>query len=181
MNNVFVAYDIQMVATVHAYESDALTGAGECETADSRLGILIDSADASAAALAALKAKPEVVSVFFTLYGRYADGTAQAVFDGESYQACADIYTAITGREIAPLVCDVLGLPPACDIEETSPATSRVKEINMELKALGYRMEQSLSSLDDVGHALMENETGELVDPPNAHILALAEEWTLLN
>ncbi len=180
MANVFVSYDIQMVALITIEETDSMVGTTEHETAQSYLGRFIDSAESAAAALADLEDKPEVEGVIFTLYGRYADGCARAVFDGSHYQACADIYTAITGRDLAPLACDVFGLA-ANQPSEPSRTKSRKEEIEAALETFGYRMEHSLDVFDDRGHALVEITSGELVDePPPVHLLTLAEEWTRL-
>lgn len=57
----------------------------------------------------------------------------------------------------------------------------RQAQIQEQLAAMGYRMEPSLSALDgDEGHALIDIETGELVDPPNDTVLRLASEWSRL-
>lgn len=58
----------------------------------------------------------------------------------------------------------------------------RQEQIQKELQALGLRMEPSLASLDEEGHALMRISDGECVDPldyPPA-VLTLAEEWSVL-
>jgi hypothetical protein len=58
---------------------------------------------------------------------------------------------------------------------------ARQDQIQAQLLPLGFRMEPSLSALGgDEGHALMSIETGEMVDPPNAVVLRLAAEWSLL-
>lgn len=59
-------------------------------------------------------------------------------------------------------------------------AEVRQAEIEAELAVMGLRMEASLSSLDEEGHAIVEIESGECIDPPNTTALELAEEWSLL-
>lgn len=57
----------------------------------------------------------------------------------------------------------------------------RQHEIERELAHHGFRMEASLMVLEgDEGHALIELSSGDLVDPPNDHVLGLAEEWSFL-
>lgn len=56
----------------------------------------------------------------------------------------------------------------------------RQAEIEAELSSLGLRMEPSLSALDEAGHAIIEIESGECIDPPNERVLQLAEEWSRL-
>lgn len=60
-------------------------------------------------------------------------------------------------------------------------AQARQAEIQAELAALGYRMEPSLDALaGDEGHAIIDLSTGEVIDPPNDKVLALASEWSRL-
>lgn len=50
--------------------------------------------------------------------------------------------------------------------------------IERRLLELGYRMECSLASLDDEGHAVIEIASGECVDPPAGEVLTLALAWS---
>lgn len=60
-------------------------------------------------------------------------------------------------------------------------ATCRRPVIEARLFQLGYRMEHSLSALEEnEGHAVIEIATGDLVDPPSGEVLDLAVEWSLL-
>ncbi|OYV02326.1 MAG: hypothetical protein CFE45_00840 [Burkholderiales bacterium PBB5] len=53
--------------------------------------------------------------------------------------------------------------------------------IESRLAQLGYRMEHSLSALEeDEGHAVIEIATDELVDPPPGEVLDLAIAWSVL-
>lgn len=62
------------------------------------------------------------------------------------------------------------------------PAGSRQEAIETALAALGFRMEPSLSSLDQEGDAIVVIGTGEMADDDKLtpEVLALAEEWTVL-
>lgn len=58
---------------------------------------------------------------------------------------------------------------------------SRQDAIQNELGMLGYTMEHGLMVLEgDEGHPIIEIATGEMVDPPDEHVLKLAEEWSML-
>jgi hypothetical protein len=50
--------------------------------------------------------------------------------------------------------------------------------IEARLLELGYRMECSLSCVDDEGHAVIEVYSGECVDPPPGEVLDLALAWS---
>ncbi len=56
----------------------------------------------------------------------------------------------------------------------------RQREIQRQLRALGYRMEHSLAAFDGEGHAIVEIASGESVEIDDPAILALATEWSLL-
>ena len=63
---------------------------------------------------------------------------------------------------------------------QPAAAGSRQEAIESALAALGFRMEPSLSSLDEQGDAIMVIGTGEMADDEQLtpEVLAMAEEWT---
>ena len=62
------------------------------------------------------------------------------------------------------------------------PQTPRDRAaVEARLAQLGYRMEHSLSALEEnEGHAVIEISTGELVDPTAGEVLDLATAWSLM-
>lgn len=53
--------------------------------------------------------------------------------------------------------------------------------IEARLAELGYRMEHSLNALEeDEGHAVIEMDTGDPVDPPPGEVMDLAIAWSLI-
>lgn len=68
-------------------------------------------------------------------------------------------------------------MPPLIDPRAKA---ARQSEIETRLAELGCRMEPSLDALDEAGHAVVDLETGELVDVLEGEVLALAEEWSIL-
>lgn len=60
--------------------------------------------------------------------------------------------------------------------------SGRQEQIQQELKALGLRMEPSLSGLDGEGHALIDLDTGEEADSDRLteKVIELAQEWSLI-
>ncbi len=64
-------------------------------------------------------------------------------------------------------------------------ATHKQRElarIEAELEAHGYRMEASLSAIcGDEGHAVVEIASGDMVDPPEGPVMALAVAWSQLS
>ncbi len=70
---------------------------------------------------------------------------------------------------------------PFCSecLRHAAPMT-RQDEIQAQLATQGLRMEHSLSALDGEGHAIMDVSTGEMVEEPAAAVIALAEEWSVL-
>ncbi|ABD72019.1 hypothetical protein Rfer_4333 (plasmid) [Rhodoferax ferrireducens T118] len=67
---------------------------------------------------------------------------------------------------------------PEC-LRHVAPMT-RQDEIQAQLATQGLHMERSLSALDGEGHAIMDISTGEMVEEPAAAVIALAEEWSVL-
>lgn len=57
----------------------------------------------------------------------------------------------------------------------------RSAQIEAALRQRGLAMEHSLVVLEgDEGHALVDLASSESIDPPDAHVLALAIEWSEL-
>ncbi len=56
---------------------------------------------------------------------------------------------------------------------------TRQDEIQAELAKRGLRMEHSLAALAGEGHAIMQISTEEMVETPDAAVIALAEEWSV--
>jgi hypothetical protein len=90
-------------------------------------------------------------------------------------------------REAAEMLDDMaarMGVNPAVvEVAKSKLGSSaeRTKEdIERALQAHGFRMEHSLAVFDGGGHALIEISTGDMVDPPNEEILALAIAWTAI-
>jgi hypothetical protein len=63
-------------------------------------------------------------------------------------------------------------------ILRTPPRTKT--EIEQALHERGFRMEASLAVFDGSGHALVDVNSDELVDAPDADVAALATAWTIL-
>lgn len=66
-------------------------------------------------------------------------------------------------------------------LSATPPGCRNRAGIEARLAELGFRMEHSLSALEEnEGHAVVEISTGELVDPPAGEVLELATAWSLM-
>ena len=75
------------------------------------------------------------------------------------------------------LIDDVIRQLPK---DTCSTVGTRKQEIGAELRALGVRMEHSLSAFDGEGHAIINLATGEQVEEPSGMMIRLAEEWSVL-
>jgi len=123
--------------------------------------------------------KPEFAALNTALLNLYGVGLFP-----EQVQCLADPTRA---EEAAAMLDDMgvrLGVNPAT--VEAAKATlgphaeSPKEAIERALQALGFRMEHSLAVFDGGGHALVEISTGDMVDPPNDEVLALAVAWTAI-
>lgn len=70
---------------------------------------------------------------------------------------------------------------PVCNecLRHVKPIT-RQEAIQEQLATQGLRMEHSLAALAGEGHAIMEISTGEMLETSDAAVIALAEEWSVL-